>query len=69
MPRWIIRGLVVIVALLSIAVVIVWLILQNLGGSHLLSGSFSVAGISAPVRIIRDNHYIPHFISMLYDIS
>jgi penicillin amidase len=63
MKRWIIRGIVVIVALLSLALVIVWLILKNLGGSHPLSGSFSVAGISTPVRIVRDNHYIPHVIA------
>ncbi len=63
MKSWIIRGVVVIAALLLIAAVIVWLILQNLGGSHPLSGSFTVAGISAPVRIVRDTNYIPHVIA------
>ena len=56
--RWFVRGLIVVVGLFAAAAVAlyVWL----LGSLPETSGRVAVAGLEAPVEIIRDRHGVPH---------
>ena len=56
--RWFVRGLLVVVALFAAAAAALYMWL--LGSLPETNGRVAVAGLGAPVEIIRDRHGVPH---------
>ena len=63
-PRrhWFLRIIVLLVAIVALAAVIAgwWLHSATRAALPQLDGAISVAGLSAPVKVIRDTHGVPH---------
>ena len=59
--RWVARSIAALVAVLLMAAAVGFLWIR--GSLPELDGAVSVAGISAPVEIVRDRHGVPHIVA------
>ena len=56
--KWLLRGFLALCVVLALAGVGVWVLIKRSVPDY--SGRVAVAGVSAPVEIVRDGHAVPH---------